>query len=231
MNLLITGATRGLGYEMAVVALERGHSVWAGTRTDDKSDKMLRLTEKYGDRISWVRLDARNEDGIAAVASAMKREGKTLGAIVNNAAILVGRNTPIENLNMEDVEKSFEVNLYGPMKVIKHFLPLLTEPNASIINVSSEAGSITNAYPGDYPYGLSKAALNMLSMQLQAYVRNRGIRVLSVHPGWMKTDMGGDKAPREPRESACGIIDLIERKPTPEYKYNFVDYAGNEMPI
>ncbi|MBW7458959.1 SDR family NAD(P)-dependent oxidoreductase [Paenibacillus sepulcri] len=161
----------------------------------------------------------------------MQQEGRTLGAIVNNAAILVARNTQIESLDMDDVVNTFEINLYGPMRVVKHFLPLLTEKDAAIINISSEAGSITNAYPGDYPYAISKTALNMFSQQLLSYVKGRGIQVLSIHPGWMRTDMGGATAPNDPGNSARGIVDQIERKIVPESRFNFVDFSGKEMPI
>ncbi|MEH7480271.1 SDR family NAD(P)-dependent oxidoreductase [Neobacillus drentensis] len=161
----------------------------------------------------------------------MKNEGRELGAIVNNAAILTARNTPIEKLDMDEVIKSFDTNVYGPLRVVKHFLQLLREQDASVINISSEAGSISNAYPDDYPYAISKTALNMFSQQLQVYVKDWGIQVLSIHPGWMKTDMGGENAPSDPREAARGILDLIERKVMAKTRFKFVDHTGKEMPI
>ncbi|MFC0331262.1 SDR family oxidoreductase [Paenibacillus sepulcri] len=232
MNLLITGANRGLGYEIAAEALERGHAVIAGVRSPgQENDKLSALAAKYGERLTVAELDVTDEAGIAALAARMQQEGRTLGAIVNNAAILVARNTQIESLDMDDVVNTFEINLYGPMRVVKHFLPLLTEKDAAIINISSEAGSITNAYPGDYPYAISKTALNMFSQQLLSYVKGRGIQVLSIHPGWMRTDMGGATAPNDPGNSARGIVDQIERKIVPESRFNFVDFSGKEMPI
>jgi len=232
MNLLITGANRGLGYEIAAEALERGHAVIAGTRRPEETDaKFASLADLYGTSLTVVQLDVADEAGLAALAQRLKAEGRALGAIVNNAAILDARNTHIENLDMDIVARSFDINLFGPMRVVKHCLPLLTEPGAAIINISSEAGSITNAYPGDYPYALSKAALNMFTNQLFAYVKDKGIEVLSVHPGWMQTDMGGMQAPTNPRDSARGIMDLIERKQVSHSPYRFVDYNGNEMSI
>ena len=151
------------------------------------------------------------------------------GSIINNAAILVARDTSIEKLDIEHMRSTFEVNLYGPMRVVKHFLPLLTESDASVINISSEAGSMSSAYPNDYPYAISKTALNMFSKQLQVYVNNRNIHVLSIHPGWIKTDMGGEAAPTDPRISSRGIIDLIERKAAAES--DFVDYNGKALRI
>lgn len=232
MNILITGANRGLGCEIATEALERGHAVIAGVRNTGKgNDRLTVLAAENGERLTIEELDVTDEAGLADLATRMKQEGRTLGAIINNAAILVARSTHIEDLNMDDVAVTFEINLYGPMRVVKHFLPLLTEKDAALINISSEAGSITNAYPGDYPYAISKTALNMFSQQLLAYVKDRGIQVLSIHPGWMKTDMGGEEAPTDPRSSARGIVDQIERRIVPESRFHFVDYTGKAMPI
>lgn len=232
MNLLITGASRGLGLEMVTEALEREHSVIAGLRSPDEKGAILStLEDKHGQRLTFARMDVTNEGELAALASTLREEGKTLGAIVNNAGILTARSTPIEELDMHDVAVTFEVNLYGPMRVVKHFLPLLSEPNAALINIASDAGSLTNAYPGDYPYAMSKTALNMFTEQLRSLLKDQGIQVLSIHPGWMKTDMGGESAPTSPRQSASGILDLIERKVVTYTKFNFVDYTGKEMPI
>lgn len=232
MNILITGAGRGLGLELTAEALERGLSVIAGVRHPDKEQTELsKLAAEYGDKLTIAKLEVTDEDGIAALAAGLREQGQTLGAIINNAAVLTGRNTTIEDLDLADMLTTMDINLYGPMRVVKHFLPLLTEPEPSIINISSEAGSITNAYPGDYPYSISKTAMNMFSQQLHVYLKDRGVHVLSVHPGWMHTDMGGEQAPTNPRSSAKGIIDLIQQHATPEGKFMFVDYTGKDMKI
>ncbi|WP_336784988.1 SDR family oxidoreductase [Paenibacillus sp. MMO-177] len=230
-NILITGAGRGLGAEITAEALERGHHVLAGVRDTAAQGKLAELAAQYGGQLELVQLDVADEAGVASLAGTLRQQGKAIGAIVNNAAILVERNTPIEDLNIEEVARTFDINLFGPMRVVKHFLPLVTEKRGAIINISSEAGSISNAYPGDYPYGISKTALNMFTQQLLSAVKERGIQVLSVHPGWMKTDMGGENAPTDPRQSAKGILDMIEGQLVPQGKFNFVDYTGKEMPI
>ncbi len=176
-------------------------------------------------------LDVTDEDGIASLAASLKGQGRTLGGIINNAAVLTARDTQIEALDLQDMLTTMDINLYGPMRVVKHFLPLLSESECSIINISSEAGSISNAYPGDYPYAISKTALNMFSQQLHVYLRERGVQVLSVHPGWMHTDMGGAEAPTDPRSSAGGIISLMEQRNAPQGRFMFVDYTGKDMGI
>ena len=115
---------------------------------------------------------------------------------------------------------------------MKHFLPLLYKGNQkAIINISSDAGSIQNAYGGDFPYGVSKAALNMFSVQLSRYVKVKDIAVYAVHPGWIKTDMGGGNATGYPDESAMGILDILEGKITGTSELGFIDFRGQEMKI
>lgn len=232
MNILITGAGRGLGVDLAAVALERGHSVIAGVRDPGRGQEALSgLAAAHGDKLTVALLDVTDEAGIAALAASLQEQGRTLGAIINNAAVLNATDTPLEELDIEAMQIAMDINLYGPMRVVKHFLPLLTEPEASIINVSSEAGSITNAYPGSYPYTISKTALNMFTQKLHVTLKERGVHVLSVHPGWMPTDMGGAKAPTNPRISAGGIIGLIEQRTASEGRFMFVDYTGKDMEI
>ncbi|WP_042203001.1 SDR family oxidoreductase [Paenibacillus camerounensis] len=231
-NILITGAGRGLGLDLTAEALERGYSVIAGVRNPNQQTEALsKLAAEYGDKLTIAKLDVTDEAGIAALAAELKEQGRTLGAIINNAAVLTARNTPVEALDLQDMLTTMDINLYGPIRVVKHFLPLLTEADPSIINISSEAGSITNAYPGDYPYSISKTALNMFSQQLHVYLQERGVHVLSVHPGWMHTDMGGEQAPTDPRKSAEGVLRLIEQRTAPEGRFMFVDYTGKDMKI
>lgn len=232
MNLLITGANRGLGLELTAAALARGHRVVAGVRYPEAGhDRLTALAAEYAGQLEVLHLDVTDEASVSRLAEQLGAAGRTLGAIVNNAAVLLARNTQIEELDFADMERTMEVNLYGPMRVVKHFLPLLTEPGAMIANISSEAGSITHAYPGDYPYAISKAALNMFTQQLHVYLRERDVEVLSIHPGWMKTDMGGASAPGDPVESASSILELIERRPAVEGRYRFVDFTGKSMSI
>ncbi|WP_342042485.1 SDR family NAD(P)-dependent oxidoreductase [Bacillus sp. OTU2372] len=103
--------------------------------------------------------------------------------------------------------------------------------SSSIINISSEAGSFENAYGGDYAYAASKTALNMFSQQLNQYVNGKNIQVYAVHPGWIKTDMGGSNAPGNPIDTAKGIFNLVETRLTVESKYVFINHEGKPMAI
>jgi NAD(P)-dependent dehydrogenase (short-subunit alcohol dehydrogenase family) len=234
MKILITGAGRGLGYALAAEALERGHSVIAGVRNEGgRHGGLLELAGRHPGRVVIAGLDVADEPMIAGAASNLKRQGVVVDAIVNNAAILLARDASIENLDFGLMSQTMDINLYGPMRIVKHFLPLMSSGGARcIINISSEAGSFTNAYGGDYPYAISKAALNMFSRQLNKLLKDRDIPVYAVHPGWIKTEMGGERAPGDPVVSARGIMDLLERKTTAGIgDVVFIDYSGKAMPI
>ncbi|TVY05466.1 SDR family oxidoreductase [Paenibacillus cremeus] len=234
MNILITGTNRGLGYELTVQAVERGHKVIAGVRSSRPEGQLLELMGRYPGQIEVVELDVTKEDTIARLAENIKAQGQVLEAIINNAGVLLGRGVPLEDLSMDDVVRTFQINLFGPIMVAKHLLPLVPKNNSGVvINISSEAGSLTNAYGGDYPYAISKTALNMFSKQLRALVKKQGIgtRVFALHPGWIRTDMGGDKAPGDPRENARNIMDIVESKTEIPAEHFFINFKGEPMPI
>jgi NAD(P)-dependent dehydrogenase (short-subunit alcohol dehydrogenase family) len=233
MNLLITGANRGLGLELTTEACARGHRVLAGIRSPESSqDQINELQLRYPSQITIVPLDTSEEHSIMYAATQVALRHSHIDGIINSAAILLGRDQKIEDLSIEDMENSFQTNLYGPMLVIKHFLPLLKKgTQQSIINISSEAGSFSNAYGGDYSYALTKSALNMFSAQLHKQFTPHGYQVYAIHPGWIRTDMGGDKAPGDASVSARGIIDIIERKTQVNVDVTFIDFNGQPMPM
>lgn len=231
MRILITGANRGLGLALSQVGAERGHHILAGVRGLEKSKEILTQSE-INKSITLLPLDVINEESVSLAARSVKENFGTIDAIINNAGILLERDKQIEDLDIDQVKVSFDVNLFGPMRVVKHFFPLLLMGDkSSIINISSEAGSITNAYDGDYAYAASKTALNMFSQQLSQYVKGNNVNVYSIHPGWIKTDMGGDRAPGDPIDTAKGIFDIIERKQVIESKNVFISYNGQPMPL
>ncbi len=233
MKLLITGANRGLGLELTTEAAARGHRVLAGIRSlESTRTKINELQLRYPNQITIVPLDTSEEHSVNYAATEVAQRETHIDGIINSAAILLGRGQKIEELSFEDMDSSFRTNLYGPMMVIKHFLPLLKNGSSqSIINISSEAGSFANACGGDYSYALTKSALNMFSAQLHKQLTPQGYQVYAVHPGWIRTDMGGDQAPGDASESAKGIIDLIECKVKVKDRVSFIDFRGEPMPI
>lgn len=233
MDILITGASRGLGLEMAAEAAGRGYRVWAGTRQAPAAGSGLaELSSRHPGQVVPVLLDVADEQSVLRTFRDISERTEGLDIIVNNAAILEGRGQSIEELDLGQVERSFRTNLYGPLLVMKHGTALLRRKRGgAVINISSEAGSMAGAYGGDYSYALSKAALNMFTAQLRNLLERDGLLVLAVHPGWIRTDMGGGQAPGDAAESAKGILDLAERKRVPEAGAWFVDHSGKPMPL
>jgi NAD(P)-dependent dehydrogenase (short-subunit alcohol dehydrogenase family) len=235
MNILITGAGRGLGLELAKQAVERGHMAVACVRNvSSPTDGLKALADAYPGRVRIEKLAAESEADAQSLAERLRRDAFELDAIINNAGVLLGRDGGIAALSMDDVRRTFDVNLFGPMIAAKHLSPLMREGKSGadmVINISSEAGSFSGAYGGDYPYALSKIALNMFSKQLNEELKQRGVRVLAVHPGWIRTDMGGQAAPLAAADSAGGILDIVEGKTAIQADLFFVDYRGQPMPI
>ncbi|MGO4543479.1 SDR family oxidoreductase [Paenibacillus sp. 2TAB23] len=231
MNLLITGANRGLGLALANEACERGHHVLAGVRSPGSSaEGLLKLASAFPEKVTIVPLDVTDEQSVRYAYEQVASRYDRIDGIINSAAILLGREQKLGELNLEQLEQSFQTNLFGPIAVLKHFLPLLVNgEKPTVINISSEAGSFAGAYGGDYSYAMSKSALNMFSAQIRNELAPHGVLVHALHPGWIRTDMGGDQAPGDAANSAKGILDIVERKKAADAL--FIDHTGAPMPL
>lgn len=232
MNIFITGANRGLGYHLTAEALQRGHTVFAGVRNPDACPLLEPLEHRYPGRLRRISVDVADEHSIRLACEAIGTFARSLDAIINNAAVLLEREKTLEDLDFDQLRLSFAINTFGPMYIIQQLLPLIYKgKNQAIINISSEAGTIVNAFSTNYAYSMSKTALNMFTERLRHYVKDKGIEVYAVHPGWMKTDMGGGEAPGDPQETASGIMNIIERKVTITSKISFINHLGKPMPL
>lgn len=231
MRILISGAARGLGFHLAREAVCRGHTVLAATRSASNNEALEALRASNPEHLEVFSMDVTDEDQVRESARRAEKLG-ALDGIVNNAAILVGREDTIESLDLDLVRRSMEVNLLGPMRVVQQFLPFIRKGNSPcIVNISSEAGTIVNAFSTNYPYAMSKTALNMFSERLRFHLMEDGIRVYAVHPGWMRTGMGGEDAPADPAVIAVGILGLLEGTTKTTSKISFIDATGRPMPL
>lgn len=233
MRILITGAGQGLGCWIAAVALERGNEVFATVHSKQHvSEQMKTLQMQYGEKLTVLEMDVSSDVSVCNVMQGLEKQEISLDGIVNNAGILIEREKTIEDLDLSAMEKSFEINTIGPMRVVQQALPILYRGSKQVIvNISSEAGTIINAFPTNYPYSMSKTALNMFSERLREYFKEKDIQVYAVHPGWMRTNMGGNDAPADPRDIAKGIVDILERKKKIYSKIAFIDSTGRPMPL
>lgn len=204
-TVVITGISRGIGKALAERFLENGDFV-IGTSTTGES-----LISH--ERLLVVQLDLTKFDSISGCAELIARTGRGTDILINNAGIWSGveENTTIR---VDFLRKVLEVNLFGTVDFTERMIPFLNN-GSHIVNVSSRMGSLTLTKDGyiDWPdYKISKAALNMVTRILSDRLAGK-ITVSSVHPGWVKTDMGGPDAQIEPEEAAEDIFKLATSKP------------------
>lgn len=230
MVVVVTGAGRGLGYEIVAALLRGGRKVVACVRTP--SPKLDELKIGHEGLLFVVRMDVDKEEEARAAARAVNERFGSITHIVNNAAVLRGRGTGAADLPMADFEESFATNTFGPLLVTKHFLPLLVKDSGiQVLNISSTSGSIARAGRPDYSYAMSKAALNMYTVMLRNELSARGIAVAAIHPGWIHTDMGGKNAPGDPAASARFVVGLLDGSIAPPADSAFFDVDLNPLPF
>lgn len=192
---LVTGATRGIGAEIAAELAELGATVYAGARDPDDVDASDQRA---------VRLDVTEDDEIRDAVGRIERERGALDVLVNNAGVF-SRLGPLHEMDLTDFDRTTAVNLRGPVAVTKHALPLLTdETGGRVVTLSSGLGQFTDGQmDGGYPaYRISKVGVGGLTAYLDAEYGGRGLIANAVSPGWVRTEMGGDEAPRTPSKGA-----------------------------
>jgi NAD(P)-dependent dehydrogenase (short-subunit alcohol dehydrogenase family) len=226
--VLITGADKGLGFSLTWRFLREGFRVFAGKYGDETN--LQELAGRFPETLIIVPLDVADLDSVRKAAEIVSGQADALDVLINNAAVhLEGSTMPLEELDLTDqhLQREMDVNAFGPLRVTQQFLPLLRKGAAKlIINISSEAGSISDCQrTAWYAYCMSKAALNMQSKILQNYMGPEGFKVLAIHPGWMRTDMGGPEADIHPDETAEGVFQLTRRDWRPDDGI-YMDYDG-----
>ena len=211
---LITGANRGLGFEVARQLLEKGFHVFLAARYREAGEKAAALLHKGGAQGSFIELDVASAESIRHAAATVTAQAGQLDVLVNNAAILEDENLSVLETSAATMQATLATNTIGPLLVAQAFLPLLLKSaGGRIINVSSSAGSLHEMGTYAPAYSISKAALNAVTRQLAAALRSQGIAVNSVCPGWVRTDMGGRFAPRAVAKGAETIVWLAAAAP------------------
>ncbi|MBT3071376.1 SDR family NAD(P)-dependent oxidoreductase [Rhodomicrobium sp. Az07] len=201
--ILLTGANRGIGLATAKELKARGAKVVAGVREPSK------MTPLEG--IAVLPLDVANAESCRAfVDSVEKREGRIDG-LINNAAILLNAKTPVLDMAESDLFSTLDVDLGGPIRLSQLVVPrMLANGYGRIVNVSSGLGAISDMAGGYAAYRMAKLALNGFTKILAAELGpNSPVKVNSLCPGWVRTDMGGAEANRDPSEPAREIADLV----------------------
>ncbi len=200
---LVTGANRGIGREVArQLVQDHGHKVYVGSRDLEKGRA---AAAQIGPNATAVQLDVSDEASILAAFAEVEATDGHLDVLVNNAGVDYDTDQKTTTADLARVRRAFETNLFGPWATTIAATPLLRKGTASrIVNVSSGSGALADMSSGTPGYGISKAALNALTIKTAHELKPDGILVNAVCPGWVATDMGGGGRPIP--DGARGVV-------------------------
>jgi NAD(P)-dependent dehydrogenase (short-subunit alcohol dehydrogenase family) len=204
-NVAITGAGRGIGLELVKQYADAGDRVFALCRSPEKAEALNALAAASGGKVSVHKMDV-SDDASVKAAAADTGDG-AIDILLNVAGVVGGEKQGLEDQAWDDWQDAFNVMIIGPLRVMQAFLPRFGD-RAKVINITSQLAASTWPYGGYYAYGAAKAGLNRMMRSVALDVRDRGIVIGLVHPGWVQTDMGGAAAEITPEESASGIRTL-----------------------
>jgi len=209
---LVTGANKGIGFEVARQLARQGLRVFLGARNEKAGRAAAEKLRADGDVI-FLMIDIANANSIRAAAEEFSRQGDRLDVLVNNAGILLDEDKSALTMTPEIFETTLRTNTLGPWVVAQAFAPLLKKSQAPrIVNVSSGGGQLEDGADGWAPgYCVSKTALNGVTVQLAAALPKCAVN--SVCPGWVRTEMGGANADRSVGEGAATIVWLATEAP------------------
>lgn len=224
-TILITGANRGLGLEFVRQYSQDGYHVFACCREPKKAEALNNLDDQ---NVTVVELDVTNFTQLQEVSESLANQ--PIDIVLNNAGIYGNRNQVIGAIDPQDMEQVLKTNCVAPAMLAQAFLPHLQKGQEKVLaNITSRMGSIADNTSGkSYAYRASKAALNALMHSMQYDVSEFGIKVLLLHPGWVKTDMGGESAAVHPKDSIQGMRELIAK--AHELEGEFYHFEGYTLP-
>jgi len=217
---LITGANRGIGLEIGKQLLLKEWTVIFSSRNMAVGRPLVNeLRETY--KTAWfVQLNVTEQESIKYMSEYVMEEHGRLDVLINNAGVHLDENQSFLDVDFQDVIKTMETNLYGPLLVTRALLPALKKSDdARVINISSRMGQLSGMEGNSPSYRISKTALNALTVIMSKELASDGIRVNTMCPGWVRTDMGGPGAPKSLEEGADTAIWLATEKDIPTGQY------------
>jgi NAD(P)-dependent dehydrogenase (short-subunit alcohol dehydrogenase family) len=211
---LITGAYRGLGFETARQLAAKGFTVITTARKKSEGEKAADKLRLAGGNVQFVEMDVTSEPSIQTAVKAVSAIVDHLDVLINNAGVYPDGDRTILTIDRETILKTYETNTVGPILVTRAFLPLLEMGKTPhVINISSGLGALSSMAGAAPSYSISKAALNAVTRQFAAVLTEKGIAVNSVCPGWVRTEMGGQNAPRSVEDGVDTIVWLASERP------------------
>lgn len=225
-TVLITGASRGIGFEFARQYAAEGWQVHAAARNPDKAAALNSLNASH---VTIHRLDVEKHDEIRALAATLS--GEAIDVLINNAGLWIGEDEHFGRFSNAQWMEQFRVHVFGTMAICEAFVDCVAASERRLmVNISSGNGCF--GWPreaGDYPYDTSKAALNLITKGLSLDLKDRGITVMCFTPGNVATDMSGPSAELQPEESISGMRRVIAQLDLGQTG-SFIRYNGDAMP-
>ncbi len=237
-TLLITGANRGLGLELVKQFDARAWRIHACCRAPEKAGDLQTIAAKSDGRIQVHALDVTDFGAVDNFADTL--QGEPIDVLFNNAGIMEVRQRPLEeqgdsqsfgSIDYDEWGEILRVNVLAPMRMAEVFVDnVAASERKTIVTMSSILGSIAIADSSRWVgYRTSKAAVNMMMRGLASDLKDRGITAVGVHPGWVRTGMGGAGADLAPLESAAGVAKVVDEL-TPDQSGRYLTYEGGELP-
>ncbi|NNF67304.1 MAG: SDR family oxidoreductase [Gammaproteobacteria bacterium] len=228
-TIVITGANRGIGLELARRYTQDGHRVYATSRQPEKSKDLAQLAADSDGRLSLHPLevtDAKQRDAFAAVLS-----GVPVDVLINNAGVYPHKGLSFGELDEASWLKALNVNTVAPMMMAQLLLPNIADSQRKLVaSITSKMGSIAdNSSGGSFAYRASKTALNSAMRSLAITLQDQGISVIVLHPGWVQTDMGGPRGLVTTQQSASKLRATLDRAGLDE-SGSFFDLDGSIIP-
>lgn len=221
---IVTGANRGIGLELCRQLIDRGEQVTALCRSASEQLRQLKTGEPERVRIEEG-IDVAKDSVINTLRTRL--EGRRVDLVINNAGILKAEQ--LGELNFATIRQQFEVNSLGPLRVTEALLPMM-KTDAKVAIVTSRMGSLADNSSGSrYGYRMSKAAVNMAGISLSRDLQERGIAVVLLHPGFVRTEMTGGRGLVDAEQAATGLLQRIDDL-TVDSSGKFFHMNGEELP-
>lgn len=229
MNVLITGANRGIGLEMVRFSMEQGWRVFACCRNPHNADRLFNIAKLSNGQISVHIADMLELSTLQALSYELRND--PVDMLINNAGIYGSDKNKFGNVDVESWQQAFQINSIAPLKMVEAFSEQLLMGKQKVVAcMSSKMGSMAdNGYGNSYIYRSSKAALNAVIKSLSIDLKEQGIISVALHPGWVKTDMGGADAEITTRECVEQLFSNMSSL-TIEDSGRFIDIDGSDIP-
>jgi NAD(P)-dependent dehydrogenase (short-subunit alcohol dehydrogenase family) len=206
-NALVTGANRGIGFEVCRQLAEHGLHIILTSRDAAKGQEAAETLRREGYDLSYHQLEVTDLASVATLREFVVNKFGRLDVLINNAGVYLDEGVSIFEVSLETMRLTQEINFYGPLYLCRAFVPLMRRNGyGRVVNVSSGAGTITEMDGRTAAYKISKVALNALTRIVAAEVRGYNIKVNTMCPGWVSTEMGGPGAPVTPAKAADTIV-------------------------